>query len=278
MAAGPASRRPRVREAPGADAPGRRATKAYALLHLAGWPRRSRGQALDQLSRDRTEHLKRCHLVGPDLRRTAAVQHAQGLLQPGSALRVAGALQRAADPAVQDAHGQISRERHQRVRRHCAVEQDGVVGAAEQRRGQGVRMLAVRGTNASSERHTRGVVVSEPIQRDETVTSSAPSRSNGPAIASLVTGIIALLLSWIPGINLLAVLLAVVALVTGFIGLRNAKVPGTGGKGMAITGLVTGVLAILLTILVYAGLAAVFNDPEVQQQLDEIEQEAESEG
>ncbi len=122
------------------------------------------------------------------------------------------------------------------------------------------------------------MAVSEPTYRDETVAAPPPTRSNGPAIASLVTGILALLLSWIPGINLIAVLLAIAALVTGFIGLRNAARPGVGGKGMAITGLVTGVLAILLTILVYAGLAAVFNDPEVQQQLEEIQSEAESQG
>jgi lysylphosphatidylglycerol synthetase-like protein (DUF2156 family) len=102
----------------------------------------------------------------------------------------------------------------------------------------------------------------------------APSRSNGLAITALVTGIIALLLSWIPGINLLAAVLAVVALVTGFLGMRNAGRPGVGGKGMAITGLVTGALAILLTILVYTALAAVFNDPEVQQQLEELQSEA----
>lgn len=106
--------------------------------------------------------------------------------------------------------------------------------------------------------------------------ASAPgSRSNGPAIAALVTGIIALLLAWIPGINLIAFVLAIVALITGFLGLRNAGQPGVGGKGMAVTGIITGVLAILLGILVYVGIASFLNDPEVQQQLEELEQSLE---
>lgn len=122
------------------------------------------------------------------------------------------------------------------------------------------------------------MAVSTPTYQDGPTGGSSSSGSNGLAIASLVTGILALLLSWIPGINLFAALLAIAALITGFMGLKNAKRPGVGGKGMAITGLVTGVLAILLTILVIAGLAAVFNDPEVQQQLEDLQSEAESTG
>jgi len=103
----------------------------------------------------------------------------------------------------------------------------------------------------------------------------ASSRTNGLAVAALVTGIIALLISWIPGLNLLGALLAIAAVVTGIIGMRNAARPGVGGKGMALTGLITGVLALLVTIAFYTFLASVLNNPEVQQQLEQIQSEAE---
>lgn len=111
--------------------------------------------------------------------------------------------------------------------------------------------------------------------REPAPTAPAPPQSNGAAIASIITGIIALLLSWIPGINLLAIVLAIVAIVTGIIGLRNANVPGTTGKGLAITGLITGILALLLSILVYVGLAQVFNNPEVQEGIRDLQSELE---
>jgi hypothetical protein len=116
--------------------------------------------------------------------------------------------------------------------------------------------------------------VSEPIYA-----GAAESRSNGVAIVAIVTGIIALLLSWIPGINLLAFLLGLIAIVTGAIGLRKAGEPGVGGKGQAITGLVTGVLALIVGVLVYVGIASfVQNNPELQQELERIQEEQQQQG
>lgn len=71
----------------------------------------------------------------------------------------------------------------------------------------------------------------------------------GLAIASMVLGIIALLLSWLPIINNLAAVLAVVGLGLGIPALIRARRGTSGGTGMAITGLVTSVLAIVLVVL-----------------------------
>jgi hypothetical protein len=71
----------------------------------------------------------------------------------------------------------------------------------------------------------------------------------GLAIASMVVGIIALLLSWIPVINNLAAILALVGLGLGIPALISARRGTAGGTGMAITGLVTSVLAIVLVIV-----------------------------
>lgn len=98
------------------------------------------------------------------------------------------------------------------------------------------------------------------------------AQSNGPAIAALVCGILALVLSWIPVINVLSVILGIVAIVTGIMGIRRAGSPGIGQKGLAIGGLVTGVIALLLSLLILIGLAGAFSDPEFRELFDQIEE------
>jgi hypothetical protein len=57
------------------------------------------------------------------------------------------------------------------------------------------------------------------------------------AIASLVIGIIGLLISFLPFLGAYAIPLTVLALILGALGMRKAQ-----GKGMAIAGLVLGLL------------------------------------
>lgn len=76
-----------------------------------------------------------------------------------------------------------------------------------------------------------------------------PKKGAGLAIASMVLGIIALLLSWVPIINNLAAVLAVVGLGLGIPALVLARRGTHGGMGLAITGLVTSVLALVLVIV-----------------------------
>jgi hypothetical protein len=82
----------------------------------------------------------------------------------------------------------------------------------------------------------------------------AATGTNGIAIAAMIIGIIALLISWIP---ILGVLAGVLALVLGFVGRSKArKFPAVGGNGAAITGIVTGILATLISIAVTIALFA----------------------
>ncbi len=76
-------------------------------------------------------------------------------------------------------------------------------------------------------------------------TPPAP-KGAGLAIASMVLGIIALLLSWIPIINYLAAVLALIGLGLGIPALIRARRGTHGGKGLAITGLVTSIFALVL--------------------------------
>ena len=94
-----------------------------------------------------------------------------------------------------------------------------------------------------------------------------PQKGAGLAIASMVLGIIALLLSWVPVINNLAAVLAVVGLGLGIPALLRARRGTAGGKGLAITGLVTSVLALVLVIATQVFYASVLD--EVERSLDE---------
>jgi len=73
---------------------------------------------------------------------------------------------------------------------------------------------------------------------------SAPQPTNGLAIASLVLGIVSVLIVWIPFIGLFGTLLALVGLVLGVLALR-----GVSGKGLAIGGIVTSGISLVITVL-----------------------------
>jgi hypothetical protein len=70
------------------------------------------------------------------------------------------------------------------------------------------------------------------------------SEGSGAATASLVLGILGLICSIIPIIGLISWLLAPAALITGGIGLKSPT-----SKGLAVGGLVTGGLALIVCLL-----------------------------
>lgn len=75
---------------------------------------------------------------------------------------------------------------------------------------------------------------------------------NGAATGSLVLGIIALVLSWIPVIGLVAFPLGLLAVALGILGWVWSAAKG--GLGRAIGGVVCGGLALLFAALVTAAL------------------------
>jgi hypothetical protein len=94
-----------------------------------------------------------------------------------------------------------------------------------------------------------------------------PTKGAGLAIASMVLGILALLLSWIPIINNLAAVLALVGLGLGIPALISARRGTRRGTGLAITGLVTSVLALVLVVVTQMFFAKVID--EVDRAIDE---------
>ena len=65
--------------------------------------------------------------------------------------------------------------------------------------------------------------------------------SNGLSVASMVTGIVSIVLSWTV---IFSIPLGILAVIFGFVG------KGKGGKGMAIAGIITGAIGLLLTVII----------------------------
>lgn len=71
------------------------------------------------------------------------------------------------------------------------------------------------------------------------------SQGNGMAVAGLVLGILALVFCWIPFLNWI---LAILAIIFGAVGNGKANKIGGKGKGMALAGLVLGIIGALLGV------------------------------
>jgi hypothetical protein len=87
----------------------------------------------------------------------------------------------------------------------------------------------------------------------------ASGGSNGAAVAALIIGILSLLIAFIPFIGLVGTVGGIAALILGIVGRKKAKQINN-GAGMAITGIITGVLAIILSLVVTVGLALFFQN------------------
>ncbi|HEY5663092.1 MAG TPA: DUF2510 domain-containing protein [Ilumatobacter sp.] len=79
-------------------------------------------------------------------------------------------------------------------------------------------------------------------------TAPGGDTGNGRATAALTCGIIAVAIAWVPFVVAIGVVLGVLALVFGISGLRRSQAVGR-GRAMAITGIVTGGLAMVLAVV-----------------------------
>src|SRR5262245_40491619 len=75
--------------------------------------------------------------------------------------------------------------------------------------------------------------------------------SNGLATAGFILGLLGLLGSWIPVLNILGIVLGVLGVVLAGVGLAKSK-KANAGKGLAIAGIVLGALAVIFAILINA--------------------------
>jgi hypothetical protein len=91
--------------------------------------------------------------------------------------------------------------------------------------------------------------VSEPsVGQPQQVIVVQERRGNGMSVAGFVTGLIGAIFGLIPLLFWIAFPLGILGAVFGAIGVRRAGEPGRGGKGLAIAGLILGVVAIVLAV------------------------------
>jgi hypothetical protein len=84
------------------------------------------------------------------------------------------------------------------------------------------------------------------------VYAPAPQQGNGLGLAGGICGIVAVVLCWIPFVDYISIVLGALAIIFGAIGIRHANERGGGSKGMAITGVVTGIVALVISVLFLA--------------------------
>lgn len=88
----------------------------------------------------------------------------------------------------------------------------------------------------------------------------APAKgSNGLATAGFVLGLLGLLASWIPVLNVVGMILGVIGAVLAAVGLAKVKTTGA-GKGLAISGLILGVLAVIVAIIINVAFVSAVDD------------------
>lgn len=92
------------------------------------------------------------------------------------------------------------------------------------------------------------------VASQQYMVTAAPS--NGIGTAAGVLGIVGAVLMFIPFVNYIAVLLGVLAVTFGGVGINRSKRLGGAGKGMAITGLVLGLISIAISVLFIAAIYA----------------------
>ena len=102
------------------------------------------------------------------------------------------------------------------------------------------------------------------------------NNGRGMGIAALVLGIIAAILSFVPCVNIFAVLPGLLGIIFGAVGMSQAKKAGA-PKGLPTTGLILGILSIVISITVYYVTAAsavskvIDNYEEYNDALNELE-------
>ena len=104
---------------------------------------------------------------------------------------------------------------------------------------------------------------------------------SGLAIAGLVLGVLGILGSWIPFVNFVSILFALVGLTLSIVGLNQCKKQNKSGRGMAIAGLILSALTIVISILVsiwgFQQVQEISEDLETWAEEIEAEMEAEEE-
>lgn len=97
-----------------------------------------------------------------------------------------------------------------------------------------------------------------------------PAKTSAAAAFGLVFGLAALFSALTAILAPAAVLFGLIGVIVAAAGMKKAKLPGVTGRGVAIGGLVTSLLGLILGAAVLAGAAVIVND---EQRLDQLERQ-----
>ena len=106
-----------------------------------------------------------------------------------------------------------------------------------------------------------------PVQGAAGGSSGQPQGTSGMAVASLVLGIIGVVTSFMPIINNVSFFLGILGVIFAIVGIVGINKGNRRGRGLAIAGLVLGIVAIVVTLIAQSFYGAVLD--EVQEAIDE---------
>lgn len=85
----------------------------------------------------------------------------------------------------------------------------------------------------------------------------ARPRTSGLAIASMILGILSLVFCWLP--YFIGVMMSVLAIIFGGVAMgQTSRDPTLGGRGMAIAGLVCGIVSIAILVILVIAVISIF--------------------
>ena len=97
-----------------------------------------------------------------------------------------------------------------------------------------------------------------------------PQHTSGSAVAALACGLLALALSWVPVLGLAAFPLGTIAMATAFVAFRNLRRTSMAGRGLAVVGVVTGGLGLLIATTLLVSFLSGFRGPAFRDDVGEV--------
>jgi hypothetical protein len=105
-----------------------------------------------------------------------------------------------------------------------------------------------------------------------TTPTRRPARTSTSAGLSLAFGLLALALCLIPVLGVIAFPLGFLSVLTALLGLRAIRRYGMAGRGLALAGLVTGGIGLLVAFSLLLTFIQSFRTPEWREDLDEFDE------
>ena len=115
--------------------------------------------------------------------------------------------------------------------------------------------------NEGHGRHAKG----PPVVEEHRI---KPAKTSTAAVFALILGLTALYAVLTVLLSPIGLVLSIVGLVLGIIGFRATRTMGVTGKGVAITGIVLSVVALVGSLIIAAGVTFFLNDEDAVQRLE----------